>query len=105
MQKLTRNTYFGRWLIKLVLVGFAMIAGNLCAGTSAIQGIVKDANGRPLSSVDIRIEKRGGGGLNIVVKTNLNGYYYYSGLKPGHTYRVSLLVNSVVKASINNVTM
>jgi hypothetical protein len=87
----------------LALFGFAIVAGNLWAADSAIQGTVKDANGRPISHADIRIEARGGSSWHQVVKTDANGRYSYNSLKAGGTYRVSLLVNSVVQASINNV--
>jgi hypothetical protein len=88
----------------LALIGFAAVAGNLLAADAAIRGIVRDANGKPLGGANVRIEARGGSGSQQNLKTDGRGQYAYNRLQAGATYRVSLLVNSVVQASINNVT-
>ena len=69
-----------------------------------LQGIVKDAKGHPIQGADIRIEATNTGGLLTTVKTNENGRYSLEGLAPGK-YRVTLVVNGAVKASINNTTL
>jgi hypothetical protein len=65
------------------------------------RGIVKDANGHPIQGADIRIEATNTHGLLTTVKTNVNGRYSLEGLAGGN-YRVTLVVNGAVKASINN---
>jgi protocatechuate 3,4-dioxygenase beta subunit len=70
-------------------------------GPASIQGFVKDPNGGPVKGADLRIESRDGKQLLSTVKTDPNGRYISQGLQPG-VYRVTLLVNGAVKASITN---
>jgi hypothetical protein len=69
--------------------------------TGTLQGIVKDPKGHPIKSADIRIETKNKGTLLKTVKTDANGRYISDGL-PARTYRVTLVVNGTVKASINS---
>ena len=71
------------------------------AGPRSFEGFVKDAKGEPINGADLRIESRDGKQLIGQVKTDPNGRYVSQGLQPG-VYRVSLLVNGVVKASVAN---
>ena len=86
----------------LALAAF-IVGGNLFAAGSAVEGIVKDGNGRPIGGADVRIEGRNGHGLASLVKSDGKGHYICDGLSPGVTYRVTLLINGSVRASINNV--
>jgi serine/threonine protein kinase len=70
-------------------------------GPASIQGFVKDAKGAPIKGADIRIESRDGKQIFRAVKTDPKGRYVSQGLQPGG-YRVTLLVNGTVKASIMN---
>jgi len=70
-------------------------------GSASIQGYVKDVKGEPIKGADIRIESRDGKQLFRPVKTDPEGRYISKGLQPGG-YRVTLLVNGMVKASIMN---
>jgi len=74
------------------------IAAN---GPASIQGFVKDAKGEPMKATDVRIESRDGKQVLRTVKTDPNGRYASQGLQPG-VYRVTLVVNGAVKASIMN---
>jgi hypothetical protein len=69
--------------------------------TGTLQGTVKDPKGHPIKSADIRIETTNGGKLLKTVKTDANGRYISDGL-PAATYRVTLVVNGAIKASINS---
>ena len=69
------------------------------AGTSALEGIVKDPNGRPIKGADVRIEAKN---FSKVIKTDANGRYVCDGLGVA-TYKVSLVINGQVKASILDV--
>jgi serine/threonine protein kinase len=71
------------------------------SGPASIQGVVKDVKGEPVRDADVRIESRDGKQLFRTVKTDPKGRYISQGLKPGD-YRVTLLVNGTVKASIRN---
>ncbi|MGC2353689.1 MAG: carboxypeptidase-like regulatory domain-containing protein [Candidatus Udaeobacter sp.] len=79
----------------LSFVGSLFVAVTVWAGTS-VEGVVKDSSERPVKGADIRIEAKN---FSKVVKTDGNGHYICDGLAVG-TYKVTLLVNGQVKASI-----
>ena len=83
------------------LMGFLLCAATAWAGPGSIQGVVNDAKGQPIKGADVRVESRDGKQLFNTVKTDAKGHYTSQGLKPG-VYRVSLVVNGAVKASITN---
>src|SRR5215475_10199371 len=85
-------------------VGLVLFVASAWAASSELQGIVKDANGRPIQGADIRIEATKTSRLLTTVKTNVNGRYNLEGVAAGN-YRVTLVVNGAVKASINNTTL
>jgi hypothetical protein len=93
--------------IKSIWIGFVgvmlFIASASGAG-SALQGIVKDANGHPIEGADIRIQAKKSDRLLTTVKTDANGHYSLEGLAAGD-YRVTLVVNGTVKTTINNTTV
>ena len=70
-------------------------------GPASLQGFVKDARGEPIKGADVRVESRDGKQVFSTVKTDPKGRYISQGLQPG-VYRVTLLVNGAVKASITN---
>jgi serine/threonine protein kinase len=70
-------------------------------GPASIQGFVKDAKSEPIKGADVRIESRNGKQVFSSVKTDPKGRYISQGLEAG-VYRVTLLVNGAVKASIMN---
>jgi Carboxypeptidase regulatory-like domain len=91
-------------LIKSIRVGFVVLVLSVAsawAEPSSILGVVKDAKGQPIRGADIRIEARNGERLIRTLKTDVNGHYISNGL-PAGTYRITLVVNGAVKASINN---
>ena len=87
--------------LQIGLMGFLLCAATAWAGPASIQGIVKDAQGKPIKGADVRIESRDGKQLFNTVKTDTQGRYISQGLQPG-VYRVALVVNGAVKASITN---
>jgi len=70
-------------------------------GQASIEGFVKAAEGEPVKDADVRIESRDGKQVFSTVKTGPNGRYSSQGLQPG-VYRVTLLVDDAIKASIMN---
>jgi hypothetical protein len=84
--------------VLVILVSLILLSGNARAGTPAFEGIAKDATGRPIRGGDVRIEAKN---FSKIVKTDGNGHYISDGLVVG-TYRVTLVVNGSVKASILN---
>ena len=93
------------WMViksmRLGFVGLIFCVASAWAATSVLQGIVKDSKGDPIKGADVRIESRDGGKVVKTVKTDANGRYVSDGL-PAGIYRVTLVVNGAVKASINN---
>ena len=83
------------------LIGFVLSVVTAWAGPSAIQGLVKDAKGQAIKGADVRIESKDGKQQFNTVKTDAKGRYISEGLAPG-VYRVTLVVNGAVKASITN---
>jgi 5-hydroxyisourate hydrolase-like protein (transthyretin family) len=88
-------------LLRMGIIGLMLCAANAWAGPASIQGIVKDATGKPIKGANVRIESRDGKQLFNTVKTDTQGRYISEGLQPG-VYRVSLVVNGAVKAAIGN---
>ncbi|HEU0273781.1 MAG TPA: carboxypeptidase-like regulatory domain-containing protein [Candidatus Udaeobacter sp.] len=90
--------------IKMGIVGALLFIATALGGPStAIQGVVKDSKGHVIKGADVRIESRDGSRLFRIVKTDANGRYVSDGLTAG-VYRVTLVVNGAVKASIMNTT-
>jgi Carboxypeptidase regulatory-like domain/Chaperone of endosialidase len=87
--------------LKIGFIGMVLSVATAWAGPSAIQGVVKDAKGKPIKNADVRVESRDGKTLFNTVKTDGKGQYISQGLAPG-VYRVTLVVNGAVKASITN---
>jgi 5-hydroxyisourate hydrolase-like protein (transthyretin family) len=87
--------------LQIGLMGFLLCVATAWAGPASIQGIVKDAQGKPIKGADVRIESKDGKQLFNTVKTDAKGRYISQGLQPG-VYRVTLMVNGAVKGSIMN---
>src|SRR5206468_7526749 len=87
--------------LRVGFIGMILSVATAWAGPSAIQGVVKDAKGQVIKGADVRIESRDGKKLFKTVKTDVNGRYVSDGLAAG-AYRVTLVVNGAVKASIMN---
>ncbi len=82
-------------------VGLFLVPFSAWAGTSAFDGVVKDPAGHPVKGADVRIEATNGSNFSRIVKTDATGHYTSDGL-PAGIYKVSLVVNGAVKASILN---
>ena len=80
------------------LIGLLVLAFSAWAGTPALEGVVKDPTGRPIKGADVRIEAKN---FSKIVKTDASGHYISDGLAVA-TYKVTLVVNGSVKASIMN---
>jgi len=87
-------------LLRISCVGLVLFAASAWAATSILQGVVTDPSGRPVKGADIRIEAKDGSKLLKTVKTDVNGHYV-SDVLPAGAYRVTLILNGVIKASID----
>jgi len=89
-------------LLRISFVGLVLFAASAWAATSILQGVVTDPSGRPVKGADIRIEAKDGSKLlKTVKKTDVNGHYV-SDVLPAGAYRVTLILNGVIKASIDS---
>src|ERR1051326_2298756 len=79
----------------------SMSAASAWAG-GALQGTVKDSRGNPIRGAEIRIQPRNAN-LTKVIKSDARGHYFSDDLAVGTDYRVTLVVNGMVKASLLNV--
>ena len=84
--------------IILSLSGVLFVALSASAGTSVLEGVVKDATGRPIKGADVRIEAKN---FSKILKTDASGHYVTDDLTVG-TYKVTLVINGQVKASIRD---
>jgi len=84
--------------IILSLIGVLFVAFSVSAGTSVLEGVVKDASGRPIKGADVRIEAKN---FSKILKTDASGRYVTDVLAVG-TYQVTLVINGQVKASIRD---
>ena len=87
--------------LQIGLIGFVLCAATAWAGPSAIQGLVKDAKGQAIKGADVRVDSKDGKQQFNTVKTDGKGRYLSEGL-PAGVYKVTLMVNGTVKASITN---
>jgi Carboxypeptidase regulatory-like domain len=94
LQKNLTNIIRPRSLI-LTLVGLLLVTFSAAADTS-VEGVVKDATGRPIKGADVRIEAKN---FSKILKTDASGHYVTHGLAAG-TYKVMLVINGQVKAVI-----
>ncbi|PYL03974.1 MAG: hypothetical protein DME31_05015 [Verrucomicrobia bacterium] len=84
--------------IILSLIGVLFVAFSVSAGMSVLEGVVKDASGRPIKGADVRIETKN---FSKILKTDASGRYVTDVLAVG-TYQVTLVINGQVKASIRD---
>ena len=87
--------------LKIAVVGFVLSVATAWAGPAAIQGLVKDAKGQAIKGADVRIESKDGKQHFNTVKTDAKGRYISESL-PAGVYKITLMVNGAVKASITN---
>ena len=80
----------------LSIVCLSLVTLSASAGSSVLEGLVKDPTGRPIKGADVRIEAKD---FFKIVKADANGHYFCDGLGVD-TYKVTLVINGQVKASI-----
>jgi carboxypeptidase family protein len=87
--------------LSISFIGLFVLSFSAWAGTSALEGVVKDPGGRPIKGADVRIEATNGTNFSKIVKTDSNGHYICDSLAVA-TYKATLVVNGSIKASIVN---
>jgi hypothetical protein len=89
--------------MKMTSICFFLLSSIALAGTPALEGIVKDSKGHPIKGAEVRIEARTGV-FSKTLKTDAKGHYFVDKLALGTNYKVTLVINGTVKASILNAT-
>jgi hypothetical protein len=90
--------------MKMTSLCFFLLSSIALAGTPALEGIVKDVKGHPIKGAEVRIEARTGV-FSKTLKTDAKGHYRFDKLTLGTNYKVTLVINGKVKASILNATV
>src|SRR5271157_2957358 len=86
----------------LFAFSFLLSTGGAFAQISAIEGVVKGADGQPIQKAEILIERKDMKGTYKGAKTDKKGHYIYNGLPLG-TYKVSVLIDGQSRDSVDNV--
>src|SRR5271165_6597512 len=80
----------------LFAFSFLLATGSAFAQISAIEGVVKGADGQPIQKAEILIERKDMKGTYKGAKTDKKGHFIYNGLPLGK-YRVSILIDGQEK--------
>jgi len=86
----------------LFAFSFLLSTGGAFAQISAIEGVVKGADGQPIQKAEILIERKDMKGTYKGAKTDKKGHYIYNGLPLGK-YRVSVIIDGQEKDFIEGV--
>ena len=78
-------------------------ASGVWASAAALEGIVNAPDGHPIKNAQVRIEAKSSK-FTKTITTDAKGHYFCDGLTTGTDYKVTLVVNGSVKASIVNAT-
>jgi hypothetical protein len=84
---MSRKQFAGLFLSSMLALG-PLVAGQ----TSAIEGTVRGADGKPLKAADVRLDAAK---VPLLTKTDASGKYRFSNLNPG-VYKVTILSGSKV---------
>jgi len=76
------------------------VSSGLVWAGGGLQGTVRDSSGHPIKGAEIQIEGKNG---NLLIKSDARGHYFSDRLAIGTDYRVTLIVNGSIKASLLNV--
>ena len=85
-------------IASLVLVSSFVFAATVSAQMSPVDGSVVGADGRPLKNAEIRFEQKEEQVSPIISRTDASGHY--TAALPRGTYKLSVVTDGKVKASI-----
>jgi Carboxypeptidase regulatory-like domain len=87
--------------MRITAICLLLWASGMWASAAALEGVVKAPDGHPIKSAQVRVEAKSGKFAKTTT-TDAKGYYFCDGLAIGGEYKVTLVVNGTVKASILN---
>ena len=86
---------------RAVVICLLLLAPGAWAFAAALEGIVNAPDGRPIKNAQVRIEAKSGK-FTKTITTDAKGHYFCDGLTTAADYKVTLVINGSVKASIMN---
>jgi carboxypeptidase family protein len=86
---------------RAVAICLLLWASGVWVSAAALEGIAKAPDGHPIKNAQVRIEAKSGKFAKTIT-TDAKGHYFCDGLTTGTDYKVTLLVNGSIKASILN---
>lgn len=87
--------------MRITAICLLLWASAIWASAAALEGVVKDPDGHPIKNAQVQISAKNAK-FTKTVTTDAKGRYSCDGLTTGADYKVTLLVNGSVKASILN---
>jgi Carboxypeptidase regulatory-like domain len=87
--------------MRITAICLLLLASGLWASAAALEGIVRAPDGHPMKNAHVRIEAKNAKFVKTTT-TDAKGHYFCDGLSTGTDYKVTLVVNGLVKASIDN---
>jgi hypothetical protein len=88
--------------MKIIACSLLLWVSSGLVWAGALQGTVNDSGGNPIKGAEIRIEGKTGN-LIKATKSDARGFYSSDGLAVGTDYKLTLIVNGSVRASLLNV--
>jgi len=85
--------------MRITAICLLLWVSSALAWAGSLQGTVKDSQGHPVKGAEVRIESKK---FVKMIATDAKGHYLCDGLTAGTDYRVTVVVNGSVKASILN---
>ena len=85
--------------MRITAICLLLWVSSALAWAGSLQGTVKDSQGHPVKGAEVRIESKK---FVKMIATDAKGHYLCDGLTAGTDYKVTLVVNGSVKASILN---
>ena len=87
--------------MRITAICLLLWASAVWASADALEGTVNAPDGRPIKNAQVRIEAKNAK-LAKTITTDAKGHYFCDGLPTRTDYKVTLVVNGSVKASILN---
>jgi Carboxypeptidase regulatory-like domain len=87
--------------MRITAICLLLLASGVWASAAALEGIVQAPDRRPIKNAQVQIEAKNAKFAKTIT-TDAKGHYFCDGLTTGTDYKVTLLVNGSIKASILN---
>ena len=89
------------YAMRITAICLLLLASGVWASAAALEGIVQAPDRRPIKNAQVQIEAKNAKFAKTIT-TDAKGHYFCDGLTAGTDYKVTVVVNGSVKASILN---